>query len=117
MTTSLQSALRAAYLLTMFGAWGHFNGIGLDSGRPGRPVGTAIGGAGCSFGIHLAIPQHVFLGYVSPHGLVWPARASRTKCGVCWPCTAAAATIIELTSTTAVPDVPLPLWGGFWFEM
>ena len=117
MSTSLQRALRAAYLLTMFGAWGHYNGIGLGPARPGRPVVTTMGGAGRSYGIHQAMLQHVHLGYVSPHGLVWPARASRTKCGVCWPCTAAAATIIELTSTTAVPDVPLLLWGGFGFEM
>ena len=66
MSTSLQSALRAAYLLTMFGAWGHYNGIGLGPARPGRPVVTTMGGAGRSYGIHQAMLQHVHLGCVSP---------------------------------------------------
>ena len=66
MSTSLHNALRAAYLLTMFGAWGHYNGIFLDTGCPGRPVATAMGGGGRSFGIHRAMLQHVYLGCVSP---------------------------------------------------
>ena len=66
MSTSLQRALRAAYLLTMFGAWGHYNGIGLGPDRPGRPVVTAMGGAGRSFAIHQAMLEHVYLGCVSP---------------------------------------------------
>jgi len=65
-STSLQRALRAAYLLTMFGAWGHYNGIGLGPARPGRPVVTTMGGAGRSYGIHQAMLQHVHLGCVSP---------------------------------------------------
>ena len=56
-------------------------------------------------------------GLREPTGLVLPARASRAKFGVCWPCTAGVATIVELASTTAFLDVPLPLWGGFWFVL
>ena len=66
MSTSLQRALRAAYLLTMFGAWGHYNGIGLSPARPERPVVIAMGGAGRSYGIHRAMLQHVYLGCVRP---------------------------------------------------
>ena len=116
-STSLQKALRVVFMLTMFGARGHYNGIGLAPGRPGRPVVTAMGGAGRSFGIYRAMLQHVNLGAREPTGLVWPARASRTKFGVCWPCTAGVATIVELASTAVFPDVPLPLWGGFWFVL
>ena len=65
-STSLQKALRVVFMLTMFGARGHYNGIGLAPGRPGRPVVTAMGGAGRSFGIHRAMLQHVDLGCVSP---------------------------------------------------
>ena len=65
-STSLQKALRVVFMLTMFGARGHYNGIGLAPGRPGRPVVTAMGGAGRSFGIHRAMLQHVYLGCVSP---------------------------------------------------
>ena len=104
-------------MLTMFGAWDHYNGIGLGPGRPGRPVGTAIGGAGRSFGIHRAIPQHVYLGCVmSPQaafGLT--SKLDRMRCLL--PCTVGVTTIVELGSISAFHDVALPLWGGFWFVL
>ena len=79
-STSLQKTLRVVFMLTMFGTRGHYNGIGLGPDRPGRPVGTAIGGAGRSFGIHLAIPQHVFWGCVAQAGPRGEADRQKKRC-------------------------------------
>ena len=82
MSTSLQRALRAAYLLTMFGARGHYKDIGLGPARPERPVVTAMGGAGRSYGIHQAMLQHVHLGCVSPQrpGVACTSKPDKMRC-------------------------------------